>query len=81
MSVTVATRTVVTFGDKPSDIWVLPNDNVVEIDGEPFVTLGYGGDRGFARFVGGDLGASNPLARFRGWATPFRRAMLRSMHC
>jgi hypothetical protein len=64
MSVTVATRTVVTFGDKPSGIWVLPNDNVVEIDGEPFVTLGYGGDRGFARFVGGDLGASNPLARF-----------------
>ena len=64
MSVRVAKRIVIEFGDKPSDIWVPPLDNVTEIDGQAFITLGYGRDRGFARFIGGDLSSSKHLLHF-----------------
>ena len=62
----VEQRTVIEFGGdgKQTQHWVPPHDKVRMVDGVPYVSLGYSGDRGFARFIGGDMGASNPLKDF-----------------
>jgi hypothetical protein len=70
-AVTVQTRLVVEYRDTTSDAskasqWCPPLSNVTEIDGNQYVTVGYSGDRGFARFCGGDVKLSNPL-KFHTW--------------
>ena len=39
-------------------------DRIQMIGGDAFVSLSYSGDRGFAKYVGGDMKASNPLVGF-----------------
>ena len=70
-AVTVETRLVIEYREKARDVskrsqWIPPHSNVTEIDGIQYVTVGYSGDRGFARFCGGDSSLSNPL-KFHTW--------------
>ena len=66
--VSVSERVVVEYtqGSKPSRFWI--PTKVKHIGNEAFVTVGYSGDRGFARFCGGDVTSSNPLRSFT-WLT------------
>ena len=66
MNVPVATRTVVEYGHvgKSKSKWIPPLDRIQMIGGDAFVSLSYSGDRGFAKYVGGDMKASNPLVGF-----------------
>ena len=65
MSVVAASRMVVEYSEgKSTSHWVPPRDRVKMIGDDTFVALGYSGDRGFAKFVGGDMAASNPLVGF-----------------
>ena len=70
-AVTVETRLVIEYREKARDVskrsqWIPPHSNVTEIDGIQYVTVGYSGDRGFARFCGGDSSLLNPL-KFHTW--------------
>ena len=67
MSVRIEQRTVVTFDKKRggTDAWIVPTDRVETVVGANFVTLGYCGDRGFAKFCEGDLSKPNPLACYK----------------
>ena len=44
-------------------VWVIDPEHIVERDGSQFVYVGYT-DRDFARYVGGEMSASNPLKKF-----------------
>ena len=46
--------------------WIPPLSNITDIDGIEYGTVGYNGDRGFARYCGGDTKISNPL-KFHNW--------------
>ena len=46
--------------------WSPPLSNTTDIGGIEYVTVGYSGDRGFARYCGGDTKISNPL-KFHNW--------------
>ena len=65
----IAERIVVSHTrGKVIEEWVIPQEKVttVTIDDRErrFVTLGYAGDRGFAKFCDGDCNKSNPLATY-----------------
>ena len=65
MSVVAESRMVVEYSEgKSTSHWVPPRNRVKMIGDDTFVALGYSGDRGFAKFVGGDMAASNPLVGF-----------------
>ena len=65
MSVVAENRMVVEYSEgKSTSHWVPPRNRVKMIGDDTFVALGYSGDRGFAKFVGGDMAASNPLVGF-----------------
>jgi hypothetical protein len=67
LSARIGQRTVVTFDKKRggTDAWIVPTDRVETVVGAYFVTLGYCGDRGFAKFCEGDLSKPNPLACYK----------------
>ena len=48
--------------------WVPPLASISMHDGQECLTIGYSGDRGFARLCGGDCKTSNPLRQFA-WIT------------
>ena len=65
-AVTVQERLVVEYRDTTSETskvsqWIPPLSHITEIDSIKYVTVGYSGDRGFARFCGGDVKQSNPM--------------------
>jgi hypothetical protein len=64
--VSVSHRLVIEHKDTATKVahWTPPLHNVIEVDGVTFVKVGYSGDRGFARFCGGENSDSNPLRNF-----------------
>ena len=74
MSVRIEQRMVITFDKKRggSDVWIVPTERVDTVVGATFVTLGYCGDRGFAKFCDGDASKPNPLSCYT-WLETLQR--------